>query len=40
MDVRRLDNLGDLRLRWASVCAAVGLWCLPALTVATARPET
>lgn len=33
MDVMRLDNLGDLRLRWASACAVVGVWCLPALTL-------
>ena len=30
----RLDNPGDRRLRWARACAALGVWCLPALTLA------
>ncbi|WP_236685916.1 O-antigen ligase family protein [Pseudoxanthomonas suwonensis] len=29
----RSDNTGDWRLRWAQACAALGLWCLPALTL-------
>ena len=34
MDVMRLDNGGDRRLGWARACAALGLWCLPALVLA------
>lgn len=35
MDALRLENIErDRRLRWATACAALGLWCLPALTLA------
>lgn len=34
MEDMSLDNLGNRRLRWARACAGVGLWCLPALTLA------
>ncbi|WP_372017852.1 O-antigen ligase family protein [Pseudoxanthomonas sp. 10H] len=33
MDTTHADNRMDLRWRWASACAALGLWCLPALTL-------
>ncbi|KAF1697189.1 O-antigen polymerase [Pseudoxanthomonas koreensis] len=31
------DNKRDLRLRWAMACAALGLWCLPALVLAVPK---
>jgi O-antigen ligase len=38
MDALHLQNLErDRRLRWATACAALGLWSLPALTLALPR---
>jgi len=37
MDRTRSHNTGNVRLRWASTCAAVALWCLPALTLSIPR---